>query len=690
VRPRTIWTIYRKEILDTLRDRRTLLMMLGVPILLYPLIIIGATKFAESSAATANERASSVVVWGDMPRTLVEQLGKETKLKIRSGEGAPAELPPAPPPPPDEEDEKKKPRDVPESAAVQAARKIILNRDVDAVLVLWPGFRAKTEAGGNGKASILYDSVRPDSRKARQRLARSLTAYRKEVLKLRETGRDLPDGYTSALEVRADDIAPQSRRGAMLLGAILPMLLILMSAMSGFYCAIDLTAGEKERGTMQTLLCAPISADEIIAGKFLAVWTVAFLAAFANISSMGLTMTNITFQFVGEIKMTAQAFGISLIALLPISFMLSAIWLAVAAFAKDFKEGQNFLTPVMICLQLPLIVISNPTVELNAYTMFVPVMNIGLLLKSLFLGEAKPDAVFLVMLASCSYAMLAILFAAKVFNRENVLIGGKESVKSIFQMRPQPGATPSPTLALVMFAVVLVLNFYAQPILAAKAGLVTLLLVVMYALFLLPPVATALGLRFDARKTFSLRLPGPMALVASIVAGLTAWTFAAGILVRILPPPPSLSKAIMKALMIEDLHVSLALILFLGAVSPAICEEALFRGFIQSGLGKAGKWPAIAGTALLFGLAHSSIYRLMPAMFLGLVIGYAAWKTGSIVPGMIIHFLNNGLAILLARSKFLAVVLPADQVQFLPWSWTVGGTAMLALAVWQLARKPQK
>ena len=107
MRPQTIWTIYRKEILDTLRDRRTLLMMLGVPIFLYPLLIIGVTKFAESSAATAIERASKVAVWGEMPKTLESHFAREEKLKLAGPVGAPAELGPAPPPPPDEDDERK-------------------------------------------------------------------------------------------------------------------------------------------------------------------------------------------------------------------------------------------------------------------------------------------------------------------------------------------------------------------------------------------------------------------------------------------------------------------------------------------------------------------------------------------------------------------------------------------------------
>ena len=416
---------------------------------------------------------------------------------------------------------------------------------------------------------------------------------------------------------------------------------------------------------MQTLLCAPISSNEIIAGKFLAVVSISFLATTANLVSMALTAGRIA-SAVGDFKLTPAIFGLSLLALMPISLLLCALYLAVAAFARDYKEGQNFLTPLMVALQMPMILVASPTVELSGALLFAPVVNVMLLVKALFVGEARADQIFLVLLSSATYAVLAILLAARVFNRQNVMLGGKESFGSVFDLRPAPGGLPSPALAMMMFAIVMVINFYAQLSLL-KLGFVTLILIVMYGIFLAPALGAALWFQFSLPRSFRLYAPHWMGLAGAILIGLSAWAFAAGVLLRLLPPPPSLAEALKKVLMLDDKSVSIGLTLFLVALSPAICEEALFRGFILSGLKSLGQWPAIGISALLFAVAHGSVYRMLPTLFLGLLLGYAVWKTGSLAAGVVIHGLNNGIAVLLAKGGSMGrrhsrPAVPADEL----------------------------
>lgn len=702
IRWQMVWALFRKEALEALRDRRTLFMMIGLPVLLYPLLFVGAGAFQRSEMAAADARQSHIAIWSDPAApTLAAVLRKDRRLAIAendagftpavreawaSGRYTPPPVPAGATPP------EPKASDVDpqaETPVARAAREWTLNRKADAVIVLWPGFSENLAGDSLGRLSVFFDTVRPDSLKARERLTKALTDWRRELLAARERQRGLPAGFTGGLEIRSVNVAPPQRKAGMLIGTILCFLLITMSAASGFYTSIDLTAGEKERGTMQTLLCAPVSPNEIVAGKFLAVWSISTLASTANLVSMALTAGRIT-SAVGDFKITPSVLGLSMLSLLPISFLLSALYLAVAAFAKDFKEGQNYLTPLMVALQMPMVLVASPTVELGPATVFAPVVNVMLLVKALFVGEAKPDQIFLVLLSSATYASLAILLAARVFNRQNVMLGGKESLGSIFDVRPTPGGLPTPALAMLVFAVVMVINFYAQFSLFKLGSMVAMILIVMYGIFLAPPVATAAWFRFSLPRTFRLAAtPHWLAIAGAVLIGASAWAVASGALFRLLPPPPSLVEGLKKVLMLDDRQMPLALTLFLAAISPAICEEALFRGFILTGLRGIGQWPAIVTSALLFAVAHGSLYRLLPTFFLGVLLGYAVWRSGSLLAGMLIHGLNNGIAIGLATSE-AGRAASAEAGVFLPWRWTALGALALALGLYAIARSPRQ
>lgn len=684
MRPRLVWTIFRKEIIDSLRDRRTLVMMLGIPLLLYPLLIIASAKFQESQSEAREARTSSVAVWGELPPSLDQRLRANKRIRLLPGLGFPdslkTDLAAGKYAPPDPKPGRSTPAETP---LIRAAREVTIDRRAEAVVLVWPDMAEASATQSQGTISVLYDSVRPDSGKARDRLTDELQEWRRAELARREQERGLPKGFTRAVEILSENVAPQQRKSGMLLGTILCTMLLVMSAMGGFYTAIDQTAGEKERGTMQTLLCAPLRPVEVIAGKFLAVCLVSLAASTANLVSMSATLARVTLG-IGDIQMTWSAFALALMAMVPISFTLSAVYLAVAAFARDFKEGQSLLTPVMTVVILPVVALMNPSVELSPATAFVPIMNLGLLIKAIFVGEAKADLVFLTMLASAAYAMLAILLAARVFERETVMLGGREQMRELLDFRSRPGGTPSSTWALSMFAIVLVINFYGQLSLM-RWGPLAVLSVVFVCFFLLPPVAVTAVSGFSWRETFSLRSPGAAATLASVILGCSGWIVVSSLLMRLLPPPPSLGKALEEMLMIRDATMPAALLIFLVAVQPAICEEALFRGFIQTGLRTSGRWPAVLVTALLFAVIHGSVYRLLPTFVLGAITGYAVWKSSSLFAGVIIHGLNNAIAVGIARTR---PDISADA--FLPWTWGVMALVPVLAALYLLSRLPEQ
>ncbi len=685
-----VLTIFRKELHETLRDRRTLVMMIGLPVVLYPLMLIGISKLQEARTEATEARPSVVAIWGDVPPALVRALEDGPSLTPRVDLGLDPPLaddlragrlvvPPLvetdePPRQSRRPDQVRREQDNP---VLDAARALVTSRRADAVVVAWSGLEAAVADDDAGHLSVYFDSVRDDSRTARERLASALDTYRASVRQQRLLSRDPPlaDGFFSVFDVLVRDVSPPARQAGFILGTFLPFLLVSLSLFGGFYPAVDLTAGEKERGTMQTLLCAPIRSAEIVVGKFLTVWTVSLVAAGANVASLALTMARVLPA--GQLEVAWSTYGLTALMLVPVTLTTTATFLAVAVFAKDFKDGQNFLTPVYMLLVMPSAVTMLPGIELNPWTAFVPIVNIALLIKALLVGEAAGELMFLTLVGSAAYASLAVALAVRVFQREQILLGGKESARAVLGLERRSGGVPSPMVVTSLFAVVLVLAFYGSLLLEARSVPV-MLLVTQYGFFLLPALAVVWGLGYSPRATLSWRLPSVAGLTAAVLVGVSAWAVVGGVVMRLAPPPDSLVRALERVLMLGDEPMPLWVVLAVIAVTPAICEELFFRGVVMSGLRRLGQWPAIGISSLLFAVAHASIYRLLPTFVLGVLLGFLVWKTGSILTGMVVHALNNGIAATLTKSPDLAASLG---VRGDTLDWTITGAALVLTAI---------
>ena len=686
--------IVRKELTETLRDRRTLMMMIILPVLLYPLIMIGFGKLQESQREATEGRASSVAVWGVIPPGLIETLTADGKMKAKAWAESPDAIRrglesgtltrpavPADTPPTSDSVQPRAsmaqapPVREPDTPVTVAARAAIVDRRVDAVLVMWPDVAPALSEARAGSVSIYFDSVREDSLQARRRLSERLNEFRMALVQRRERERGLSPGFTVGLDVRPTNVAPRSRQSGQILGMILPFLLITMSLLGGFYPAIDRRPEKRARHDADAAARAA-SSIEIVTGKFLA-GTIS-LMAWRNVLSLGATMMRILHG--EQISVAPSTFVLAFVMLLPVTFFITAIFLALACFAKDFKDGQNFLTPIYMVLALPAGVTMLRGIDLNAWTAFVPVVNIALLIKGLLISEAPPDLVFLSLLSSTAYASLAVLLAARVFEREQLLLGGRESIKSLFGLGRASVALPSPAFALTGFALVLVLTFYGS-LLLQSAGTVVMILTTEYGFFLVPTLLMVVAFRFPMKETLALRRPPVLGVLAAVLIGSSAWAVAGGVLIRLLPPPESLVKALEKLLLLDGKPASLWVVWLAIGATPALCEEVFFRGLVLSGLRRLGMWPAILTCALLFGVAHSSIYRLMPTMFIGLLLSWLVWRTGSIWTSIIAHTLNNGIAATLVYRKEVADLIGAGSDAFLSWPLTLAATAVLAMGL---------
>ncbi len=516
---------------------------------------------------------------------------------------------------------------------------------------------------------IDYDSADEKSQITYLRLKEVLAHWKEGIVNRRLKQDNLPPSYTEPFRIRAVDAATPAEAGGTVWAKLFPFLLVMMSLTGAFYPAVDLCAGEKERGTMETLLISPASRAEIVMGKFLTILLASVTTALLNLMCMGLTGMQLARGLAARgpggggaalaPPSLESAFWILLL-LVPLASFFSAICLALAVLARSMKEGQYYMTPlylILLALDLP---------DALAGNRDQPVLQPGAdhgglaLVAGALAGRLRPRAVhfFLpVLITTIAYGALAwCSWAIDQFQREDVLFREAERFDLRIWLRHllrDKEPTPTGGEALFCFAFMLTLAWFLTQYLAfaaVGASAASLVAGSQIAFVLTPPLAMALMLTSSPRQTLRLYWPNAKYLalafglalaVNPLVNELRPW-------VEMLFPIPDELKEMLGKLMGEVPNLPTALLLF--ALIPAICEEFAFRGFILTGLERGHKTrDAIIMSALLFGFMHvliSLFQQLFNATLLGLILGLLAVRSRSILPGIVFHTMNNGLAFL--------------------------------------------
>lgn len=641
MRWRAIRSILVKELTETLRDRRTLFAMIVLPVLLQPVLLLVLGQAVATDQAQRKALKPNVVYWGVIPPAVESRIEKDLQATVMGrAPAAPASY----------------------SDRIELAEKLIA--EGNAHLVIWaePGAAEAFAGQDRGMLHFFYDPVRALSQEAHNRAVDALDDLREAEAKARSKRFGHPEWFWKPLYFVHEELASKEQRGGDFASHVLPIMLLLMVMLGAVYPAIDVTAGEKERGTLQTLLCAPVKPVEIVAGKYLSVVAVALVSAVVNLAAMGFALGR-QVAAIGDAGKSEMAFtlGVKTFAaifatLVPAAFLLAALLLALAVFARSFREAQNYITPLLLCMVLPGIVANIPGVELGPGTAFVPVLNIALMVRDLLKGQASAPMFITVLVATGLQAALAILFAARVFESEQVLLGGEKPWRDIWKRKgPPAGPTPTPGNAILFTVLLAVVAYYgsmfANPV---RLGLAGTLLLVQLGLLLTPALLWVRLQRFSFRETLSLRLPTARGLVGSLLLAGGGW--AIGHLVtlgeaRLFPAARTFFEELEGVLGGGTETMPLALAVGLIALLPAIAEEVCFRGVVLSGLSRTGsRAVAIGGSALAFGALHLSPYHIIPTAAIGLVLGFATLESGSLLAGLLVHFVNNALAVVTHRA----------------------------------------
>ena len=218
------------------------------------------------------------------------------------------------------------------------------------------------------------------------------------------------------------------------LATLVPLVLILMTITGAVYPAIDLTAGERERGTLETLIAAPISRMALLLAKYIAVLTVAVLTAMVNLVAMTVTIMSSSlheqlFPDGLSITLMVEIFGLMVL----FAAFFSAILLALTSFARSFKEAQAYLIPVMLLAISPGLLSLMPGLQLTGLLAVAPLVNIVLLSRDLLEASTTPGMAALAIVSTVVYAVGALLLASKVFGNDALLYASRGSWSDLFR-----------------------------------------------------------------------------------------------------------------------------------------------------------------------------------------------------------------------------------------------------------------
>jgi sodium transport system permease protein len=485
---------------------------------------------------------------------------------------------------------------------------------------------------------------------------------------------------------------------------LFPFMLVMWSLAGALYPAVDLCAGEKERGTMETLLITPAGREEIVLGKFLTIWVFSAVSALLNLFSMGVT----TWQFSAHMPhggLPLQAIFWCIVLSLPLSALFSAISLAIGAYARSSKEGQYYLMPLFI-LTMPLIFLTlAPGVELNPFYSLVPITGVGLLMQRLMTApslDQVPWLYFFPVLAPIGlYSWLALRWAIVQFQREEVLFREAERLDfGLWLRRLLRDKEPTPTTAQAFFCFALIFGLRWLTLgLGQHLSVTTYTSVHLLAFVAAPPLLMTVMLNTRPLDGLFLRWPRGRDIGLAAVLAVLLLPPIAGAAAAILTEFPNLVKLLedrqplMQSLrsLVEDESLDRTAwlpYLLAFALLPALCEELAFRGFLLTGLLKSHRpRTAILLVSFFFALFHMNVFHFLPAFFLGVVLGLLTVRSKSILPAIFFHFLYKAVLLLSVDIKRWLTENAAPVVAF--WPYLVAASFAVALAIlWWLYRKP--
>ena len=692
-----------KELREILRDRRTIITLVVMPILIYPLLAVVFQRFLVTSIPLTEDVEYVIGVDSESAaRTLAKQMqAGEAVIRRRERDRAAGQAGDTA----TESGESNRHQAIGPQDSERPARATFFALDADLLerhvidSTLHLGVLANRSLGNGPDTGLkipmtwelVYRVGSPTSEAALHFVESRLQAYNESQLD-RELRRQ---GVVAALPA-AVSRHPISFTGAPIfsLAALIPLILVLMTVTGAVYPAIDLTAGERERGTLETLIAAPVPRLGLLMAKYVAVLAVALLTALVNLAGMTITAHSTGLAatlFGGGMSLDVVLKVLALLGLFAAFF--SAILLTLTSCARSFKEAQAYIIPLMLVCLVPGVLCLMPGLEFTGWMAVTPLVNIVMLARDLLEGSVVTTLAVAAVCSTMFYIAAAIALAAHIFGTDAILYGSQATWSDLVRRPQSPQRAVDLPAALLALALMFSLYFVLGTGLA-RSGEMTIDRRLMVSALVTAivfggiPIALATFSRVRWTSGLGMRRPAVMSVFAAGVLGVSLWPLAHELF--LVSERLGLSvlgdEQIARAKQMLDALGSqpLWLVLVTLALVPAVFEELSFRGFLFGSLRGvvSGAW-AIVVSGVLFGVFHEVLFpgRLLTSTFLGLVLGWVRWRTGSVVPCMVLHVLHNGLLLTIShqREELMARGWDLAEQVHLPPAWLIASAVGILL-----------
>ncbi len=390
------WVVFRKELRETLRDKRVILGVIISPLLVTPLIFgIGAffigQKVMKNNAATLEV---GIVEKGSFPE-LIQTLEDDDSVNAQRFETR------------------------------QAAIDALTERVVRTVLIVSENARRDFQNDRSASIEVIFNLANETSQNTNTRLRSLIEKFGRDALVQRIQAKELPESFAKPIRIKSTNIASSESTGGFVLGIILPYIIIIAAAFGGIQTAFDLCAGEKERSTMETLLVSPVSRSDIVRGKLYTIFAISLIASLCAITGVVVPLV-VGLDFFKDIagdyiSIKLSSIPAMLLIVVPLALFTSSLLLAISSFARNQKEAQTYILPFISIVLLPVMLSTIFGAETQLYTAFIPVMNISLTMKQI-LGDLFDPLYFAIALGSSFlYAFAVMRIATALFQRESIL-----------------------------------------------------------------------------------------------------------------------------------------------------------------------------------------------------------------------------------------------------------------------------
>lgn len=389
----TVFTVFKKEIIDSIRDKRTLWTAVLMPIFLMPAILVGSFKLQEYQIKKTEAKPVFVAVMpAGVAPTLVAFLEKQPKFALKDVTDVKSSI---------------------DAGTINVAVQVPAN------------FESELKAGHRVTVQVEQKSSNVDSATALAKTQSVLVLFNQQLVQRALQAKGVNPETLVAVSPMTVDLATAQERGGFIAGLLLPMFIVLFAIVGGMYIAIDVSAGEKERKTLEALILAPISRLKLVMGKYFAV------AATASVSIV-LSLTSLTTAFhlfpptfgadTVAINLTPLTLAIMLVIGVILSVMFAGLLLSIAIFAKSYKEAVNYISPFYLVAILPVAIFAQiPGLKPTLAMFLIPGVNATFVMKDALVGTYDVAKIVVTLVSLVVYATIALLAAGKIFSKESIL-----------------------------------------------------------------------------------------------------------------------------------------------------------------------------------------------------------------------------------------------------------------------------